>query len=90
MRYALLYPPDTRTGLSTRITNSTRWIIDAYKYGCEAIHPHYKLATSSVIEKAHNLGMKVNIWTLDDPHIAQHLLRLGIDGIITNDPAKIT
>jgi glycerophosphoryl diester phosphodiesterase len=89
MRYALLYPPDTRTGLGARITNSTRWVVDAYNYGCEAIHPHYHLATPSVIVQAHDFGMKVNIWTLDDVDIAQQLIKAGIDGIITNDPAKM-
>lgn len=39
------------------------------------------------IAKCHNLGLRVDFWTIDDPAIAERLLALGADGIMTNDPA---
>jgi glycerophosphoryl diester phosphodiesterase len=41
------------------------------------------------IAKCHNLGLRVDFWTVDDPATAQRLLALGADGIMTNDPAAI-
>jgi glycerophosphoryl diester phosphodiesterase len=41
------------------------------------------------IAKCHNLGLRVDFWTIDDPPTAERLLALGADGIMTNDPAAI-
>ena len=36
-----------------------------------------------------NKGLKVWVYTIDDPALAQALRELGADGIISNDPAVI-
>ena len=41
------------------------------------------------IAKCHNLGLRVDFWTVDDPATAERLLALGADGIMTNDPAAM-
>ena len=41
------------------------------------------------IAKCHSLGLRVDFWTIDDPAEAERLLKLGADGIITNDPAAL-
>jgi glycerophosphoryl diester phosphodiesterase len=41
------------------------------------------------IAKCHNLGLRVDFWTIDDPATAERLLALGADGIMTNDPAAL-
>jgi glycerophosphoryl diester phosphodiesterase len=41
------------------------------------------------IAKCHNLGLRVDFWTIDDAATAERLLALGADGIMTNDPATI-
>lgn len=46
-------------------------------------------ASERVIGKCHDLGMRVDFWTINDPEEADRLLELGADGIMTDDPAAI-
>lgn len=48
-----------------------------------------ELATRACIEKAHAAGLSVDYWVVNDPAQAEHLLDLGADGIVTDDPGRI-
>jgi glycerophosphoryl diester phosphodiesterase len=39
-----------------------------------------------VISRAHDLGIRVVVWTVDDPATMRSLLDMGVDGIITDRP----
>lgn len=41
------------------------------------------------IAKCHELGMRVDFWTIDDPSQARALIAIGADGIMTDDPARM-
>jgi glycerophosphoryl diester phosphodiesterase len=41
------------------------------------------------IDKCHSLGLRVDFWTINDPALADRLLGLGADGIMTDDPQLI-
>lgn len=47
---------------------------------------HHSIASAAAIERAHELGAAVYVWTVDDPALAERLIEAGADGIITNDP----
>ena len=49
----------------------------------------FSLAKPWVIARMKALGLQVDFWTVDDPALAQNLVALGADGIMTNDPARI-
>ncbi len=51
---------------------------------------HYSIASKAAIARAHELGAAVYVWTVDDPRLAERLVRDGADGIITNDPRIFT
>jgi len=51
---------------------------------------HYSVASRAAIERAHELDAAVYVWTVDDPRVAERLVRDGADGIITNDPRIFT
>jgi len=45
------------------------------------------LATRRFIRQVHSTGRPVFVWTVDDPQTMLHFVGLGIDGLITNEPA---
>jgi len=47
------------------------------------------LLTRGFIRKAHNEGLKVHAWTVDDPVDMQRAIINGIDGIITDFPGPL-
>ncbi len=44
------------------------------------------IAGERLIERAHRLGIRVIVWTVDDPYRMHRLLDVGADGIITDRP----
>ncbi|YAL83833.1 glycerophosphodiester phosphodiesterase family protein [Dermacoccaceae bacterium W4C1] len=42
--------------------------------------------TADMVRRAHARGLKVIPWTVDEPSTFRYLLRLGVDGIITDYP----
>jgi glycerophosphoryl diester phosphodiesterase len=47
------------------------------------------LAQPWIIGRCHALGLRVDVWTVNDPAEARRLVALGVDGIMTDDPAAI-
>lgn len=45
-----------------------------------------KVATPRFIEAAHNRGVRVDVWTVNEPDEMNRLLNLGVDVIMTNRP----
>ncbi|MFQ4148002.1 glycerophosphodiester phosphodiesterase [Arthrobacter sp. LAPM80] len=51
------------------------------------IPTHYrgvKIVTPATVRRAHGLGLKVHIWTINEPAHMERLLDLGVDGIMTD------
>jgi len=48
--------------------------------------PHYRYVTPERVQEAHLLGIQVFVWTPDSKDDMQNLIRMGVDGIITNRP----
>jgi glycerophosphoryl diester phosphodiesterase len=47
------------------------------------------LLSPGFIRKAHNTGLKVHAWTVDDPDDMKRAIANGVDGIITNFPTRL-
>lgn len=50
---------------------------------------HKKNITSKIVEKAHDIGIKVLVWTVDSSLDMKELIKKGVDGITTNRPDRL-
>ena len=46
------------------------------------------LVTAESVAAAHRLGLEVHVWTINEPAEMEALLDLGVDGIMTDFPAR--
>ena len=58
------------------------------EYGINGFDYYEKtvLKDSTIVERAHALGMSTNAWTVNKPEEMQKFIDLGIDAITTNEP----
>jgi glycerophosphoryl diester phosphodiesterase len=54
---------------------------------CDAVLAFGGLLTAPVVDRCHEVGLAMYVWTVDLPEHQQHFLDLGVDGLLTNDPA---
>lgn len=54
--------------------------------GHAALHPWDPLVDADLVAAAHEHGLEVNVWTVDDPARMAELIALGVDGLCTNVP----
>ena len=54
--------------------------------GASIWSPSYQAITPSQIQSAHDAGLLVIPWTVNDPSDIQRLIDLGVDGLITDRP----
>jgi len=68
-------------------------LIDAHEYGAkigvDALHPEFRIVNGDYIAGCRGKNLKIHTWTVNDPKIARHLAALGVDAIITDNPAEI-
>ncbi len=48
--------------------------------------PYFGDLTEGTLKEAHDLGLKVVVWTVNDPALIRQMLDLGVDGITTDRP----
>jgi glycerophosphoryl diester phosphodiesterase len=52
----------------------------------DALHPQQGLATIDLVAREHAKDKPINVWTVNDPERMRELLKLGVDGLITDVP----
>jgi glycerophosphoryl diester phosphodiesterase len=92
MDLARTLAPELPTAWLTSRQEFTSAAALASDHGHWGLHPDAAAtlaATEEAVAAAHDDGLKINVWTVDDPADARHLQRLGVDGIVTNVPDVI-
>lgn len=54
-----------------------------------AHHRGQEVVTRRLVEAAHEMGLRVDVWTIDEPREMRRLLDLGADVIMTNRPGDL-
>ncbi len=52
-------------------------------------HESMLLATPASVAAAHGLGLEMHTWTINEEAEMRHLLEMGVDGIISDYPARL-
>lgn len=57
------------------------------RYGADDLHPFHRDVSVKMVQSRHQLGQKVNVWTVDVPDDLRRMQACGVDMIICNDPS---
>ena len=67
---------------------SAKWLDELKDTGARVMHWN-QMVTKEAVDLAHKRGLKVWIYTIDDPALANQLLDMGVDGITSNNTSLI-
>ena len=88
--------PETKTaalfepGLFKPSVLSDQLILNrATAIGASAVALQHRIARGSLVQKAKDAGLAVAVWTVDDPAWIERARSIGIDALITNNPAAM-
>jgi glycerophosphoryl diester phosphodiesterase len=82
---------------SLGVTEAT-WLVLLGKFGLGHLYdsPGYSvqlpmgedgfIVTPALVKAIHQLNMRIEVWTINDPQTMQNLMDMGVDGIITDRP----
>ncbi|MFB6108046.1 MAG: glycerophosphodiester phosphodiesterase [Haloplanus sp.] len=51
---------------------------------CAFLHPHHDRCDADFVARAHDAGLAVNAWTVDDRATARRLADAGVDGVVAD------
>lgn len=90
--FSLLKLKELDAQVETGILYSDGWVGQAEyakKLGVDALHPAvYHLQYPGFVEEAGKAGLKMHVWTADEPEHIQMVLDAGADAVITDYPDR--
>ena len=81
---------DPKVILGLHVSSRPPAMHKAKALGAEVLLPRWTAVSPSFIRRAHQASMLVIPWTVDSPSQMRRTLLQGVDGIITNYPARLT
>lgn len=81
--------PKVRTSLLTS-DNHFDFVLVARGLGADIISPDRQWITKDDVERLHRAGVQVHPWTVNDEAGWAAMLELGVDGIITDYPGRLS
>lgn len=81
--------------LSANVTTALLYVGDlnspwelAERYGAERLHAPHDVITPQLITAAHQRGLQVYAWTVNERKVMQRMSKMGVDGLITDHPQR--
>lgn len=81
LRRGFLIDPDKRWGPQAYVVTP---LVSSH-----SVHPYYEQCTPERVEEWRQKGLRVAVWTVDDPRRARALEEMGVSYLITNKPRFI-
>lgn len=78
--------PSIPTALICGMVAPEQAVARAGAHDMTAVHPFDAMCDASFVRRAHDAGLAVNAWTINDPERMAQLLAMGVDGLITDVP----
>lgn len=57
--------------------------------GAVFLHPQWAFVTPGLVAASHAAGLRVEAWTVDEAAHMAHIAAAGVDGIMSNHPARL-
>jgi glycerophosphoryl diester phosphodiesterase len=86
-RVHALAPAVATALLTIDVPDRDELLADLAAAGHRALHPHHAFVDAELVAACHRAGLALNTWTCDDPERIRWLADLGVDAVVTNDPA---
>jgi glycerophosphoryl diester phosphodiesterase len=80
---------DSRISLGLDVSRSLLALRRVRSLAGKAVLPHWAVASRGFIRRAHKHSIRVFSWTVDQPARMERKIADGVDGIITNYPARL-
>jgi glycerophosphoryl diester phosphodiesterase len=74
--------------LWTFMSNADAGLLRATEAGWTAVHPFVTDVTADLVERAHAVGLAINVWTVNAAHDLTAFVALGVDAVITDNLAE--
>jgi glycerophosphoryl diester phosphodiesterase len=80
---------DSRISLGLDVSRSLLALRRVRSLAGKVVLPHWAIASRGFIRRAHRHSIRVFSWTVDQPVRMERRIADGVDGIITNYPARL-
>lgn len=81
--------PRVSLGVLWRVPDLAALWQAARELGAASVHPHWSLVNAELVTMAHAAGLSVLVWTVNDTGMMHDLVRLGVDGIMSDFPERL-
>lgn len=78
--------PTIPTGLICGIVQPAQAVARASAHNMAAVSPFDAMCDAAFVRRAHDAGLAVNVWTINDADRMAELLSIGVDGLVTDVP----
>jgi glycerophosphoryl diester phosphodiesterase len=85
---ARAYDPDLDLALLIWLSSPEEALREAANLGLNAVNPHFRLVSAASSQLANELGLALNVWTVNEPDDLVAMAELGVASIITDQPAR--